>query len=259
VGRFLLQDGLKHLWAPLGRTNWMPAVLLSSALFVAAWGHFLYQGVTDPLGGINSLWPLFGIANQLLAAVALCVGTTVIVRMGRARLAFVTGIPLTWLVIVTSTAAWQKIFDANPRIGFLSHAKVFTDALAAGTLPTGAASVEAARTMIFNDRLDAAVAGFFLVCTWIILLASVRAWFNVTSGRAPAVSSEIPFTSRATVVEAAHLAASMSASPDCPPRGHTIPCPSIDDIEKFEQDLLDRTVRRVVHRPIGGPNDVRCC
>lgn len=259
VGRFLLQDGLKHIWAPLGRTNWMPAVLFSSALFVAAWGHFLYQGVTDPLGGINSLWPLFGIANQLLAAVALCVGTTVIVRMGRGKLAFVTGIPLTWLVIVTTTAAWQKIFDANPRIGFLSHAKVFTDALAAGTLPAGAATEEAARVMIFNDRLDAAVAAFFLICTWIILLASMRKWFNIGSGREQAVSTEIPFTSRATVLAAADMAASLSASPDCPPRGHTVPCPTLDDIERVEQDLLDRTVRRVVHRPIGGPNDVRCC
>ncbi len=259
VGRFLLQDAGKHLWAPFGRTNWMPAVLLSSAMFVSAWGYFLYQGVTDPLGGINSLWPLFGIANQLLATVALCVGTSVIVGMGRIRVAWVTMIPLTWLVIVTTTAALAKIFDPNPRIGFLSHASLFSDALAAGELPRGATSIDAARTMILNDRLDAAVAAFFLVSVWIIVIASVSKWWNVMSGRTPPVSTEIPFTSRADAQEAALHAASLTASPECPHRGHTIPVPTLDDIERIEQDLLDRTVRRIVHRPVGGPNDVRCC
>jgi len=259
VGRFLLQDAGKHFWAPFGRTNWMPAVLLSSAMFVTAWGYFLYQGVTDPLGGINSLWPLFGIANQLLATVALCVGTSVIVGMGRIRVAWVTMVPLTWLVIVTTTAALTKIFDSNPRIGFLSHARLFSDALAAGELPKGASSIDAARTMILNDRLDAAVAAFFLVSVWIIVLASVHKWWNVMSGRTPPVSTEIPFTSRTETQEAALHAASLSASPECPHRGHTIPVPTLDDIERIEQDLLDRTVRRIVHRPVGGPNDVRCC
>ncbi len=259
VGRFLLQDAGKHIWEPFGRTSWMPAVLLSSAMFVAAWGYFLYQGVTDPFGGINSLWPLFGIANQLLAAIALCVGTTVIVRMGRAKLAWVTIVPLTWLVIVTTTAALTKIFDSNPRIGFLAHARVFTDALAAGELPRGAPTIEAARTIIFNDRLDAAVAAFFLAAVWVILIASILKWWNVMSGRTPAVSTEIPFTSRADVQAAALRAASISASPECPHRGHPIPLPSMEDVERLEQHVLDATVRRIVHRPVGGPNDVRCC
>jgi carbon starvation protein len=259
VGRFLLQDAGKHLWAPFGRTNWMPAVLLSSAMFVSAWGYFLYQGVTDPYGGINSLWPLFGIANQLLATLALCVGTTVIVRMGRARLVWVTMVPLLWLVIVTTTAALTKIFASDPRIGFLAHARVFADALAAGDLPRGAPTIEAARTMIFNDRLDAAVAAFFLVAVWTIVIASVRKWWDVSSGNTPAVSTEVPFTSRAVVREAAALAASLSADPECPHRGHTLPRPTLDDVERLEQHLLDRTVRQIVHRPVGGPNDVRCC
>ncbi len=259
VGRFLLQDAGKHIWQPFGRTSWMPAVLLSSAMFVSAWGYFLYQGVTDPYGGINSLWPLFGIANQLLATIALCVGTTVIVRMGRARMAWITMAPLLWLVIITTTAALTKIFSAEPRVGFLSHARMFADALAAGDLPRGAPSVEAARTMIFNDRLDAAVAAFFLVAVWMIVIASIRTWWNVTRGKTPALSTEVPFTSRADVKAAALRAASISASPDCPPRGHTIPLPSLDDIEQLEEHVLDRTVRQIVHRPAGGPNGVRCC
>src|SRR5471032_2218339 len=135
VGRFMLQDLGKHVWAPFGRTTWTPAVVLSSAIFVLMWGHFLWQGVTDPLGGINSLWPLFGISNQLLAAVALCVGTTIIVKMGKARYAFITIVPLVWLTIINLTAGYQKIFSTDRAIGFLSHASWVAAQAATGTLP----------------------------------------------------------------------------------------------------------------------------
>jgi len=192
VGRFMLQDVLGHVYKPLGRVSWYPAVVLSSALMVAMWGYFLYAGVTDPLGGINSLWPLFGISNQLLAAVALCVGTTVIIKMGKARYAFVTLLPLAWLVSVTMSAGALKIWSSNPKIGFLSHARMIGDALAAGTLPPGAKTLEAAQRMLFNDRLDAAVAGFFLLAVVVILADSLREWSAVLTGRKPATSTEVP-------------------------------------------------------------------
>jgi carbon starvation protein len=193
VGRFMLQDLLKHVWAPIGRVSWYPAVVMSSGLVVAMWGYFLYQGVLDPLGGINSLWPLFGISNQLLAAVALCVGTTVIIKMGKARYAWVTMLPLAWLAIVTLTAGAQKIFSSDPKLGFLSHARMLTETLATGTLPAGVASASQASRLILNDRIDAAVAAFFLISVIVILVASMHEWFTILSGRKIARSTEIPF------------------------------------------------------------------
>jgi carbon starvation protein len=193
VGRFMLQDLGKHVWEPLGRVSWYPAVVISSALVVAMWGHFLYQGVIDPLGGVNSLWPLFGISNQLLAAVALCVGTTIIIKMRKTRYAFVTLLPLAWLVAVTMSAGWAKVFSADPKLGFLAHANTLRAAIASGSLPTGVKTVAAARQMLFNDYLDAAVALFFMVSVVVILADSLREWMAVLGGRKPAVSTEVPF------------------------------------------------------------------
>jgi carbon starvation protein len=195
VGRFMLQDLLKHVWAPIGRVSWYPAVVMSSGLVVAMWGYFLYQGVLDPLGGINSLWPLFGISNQLLAAVALCVGTTIIIKMGKARYAWVTLLPLVWLATVTLSAGWQKMFSADPKLGFLSHARMISDRLAQGALPLGAQSLADATRLVRNDRIDAAVAGFFLISVIVVIVASALEWFTVLSGRKAAKSTEIPFTS----------------------------------------------------------------
>lgn len=200
VGRFMLQDLLRHVYEPLGRVAWYPAVLLSSALFVSAWGYFLYQGVVDPLGGINSLWPLFGIANQLLALVALCVGTTVIIKMGKARFAWITLLPLTWLVIVTMTAGWLKIFSDDPKLGFLSHARMVQAQLAEGTLPANVKSAADAARLVMNDRIDAGVAAFFMISVVIVITASAREWLAVVGGRKPAISTEIPFEPRAVAV-----------------------------------------------------------
>src|SRR5580658_9587924 len=184
VGRFMVQDALSHVWKPLGRTGWYPSILATSALIVAAWGSFLWQGVKDPLGGINSLWPLFGICNQLLATVALCVATTIIVKLGKARYSFVTLLPLTWLVAVTFTASWQKIFDPNPRIGFLAHARQ----LASSAVPTRGVA-----QLIFNDRLDAVVTGVLVCMVALILLESISLWISVISGRMQARVREAPF------------------------------------------------------------------
>jgi carbon starvation protein len=183
VGRFMVQDALGHIWKPLGRTSWYPSILATSTVIVGAWGYFLWQGVRDPLGGINSLWPLFGISNQLLATVALCVATTIIVKMGKARYAAVTLVPLVWLVLITFTASWHKIFDANPRIGFLSHAR---------QLEHGVINSSTAR-FIFNDKLDAAVTGVLIVLIALILVESAMEWTRVLSGRAQARVSETSF------------------------------------------------------------------
>jgi carbon starvation protein len=197
VGRFMLQELLGAVYRPLGRTTWYPSILVSSAVVVAGWAYFLYQGVVDPLGGINSLWPLFGISNQLLAAVALCLGTTVLIKMGKARFSWVTLAPLAWLAIVTFDAGWQKVFAADPKLGFLAHARGVEAALATGALPAGAASVEAARRIVFNDRLDAAVALLFMAVVVLVLAASIREWVLVLQRRKPAVVAETPFVASA--------------------------------------------------------------
>jgi len=193
VGRFMLQDLGKHVWEPFGRVSWYPAVLVSSLMVVSMWGYFLYQGVTDPLGGINSLWPLFGISNQLLATVALCVGTTIIIKMGKAKYAFVTVLPMMWLVIVTTTASLTKIFGADPRVGFLSHADWVRQKLLVGELPAGVKDIAGAERLIFNDQLNSVVAGFFLVAAAIILVDSIWIWWRVLSGRAPMVTQEVAY------------------------------------------------------------------
>jgi carbon starvation protein len=192
VARFMVQDALGHVYKPLGRTSWYPSILATSGLIVAAWGYFLWQGVKDPLGGINSLWPLFGISNQLLATVALCVATTIIIKMHRAKYAAVTLVPLAWLVAVTFTASWHKMFDPNPRVGFLAQAQ----ALAAGPVPMSSATAR----LIFNNRLDAAVTAALVVMVTLVLVESGRQWMGVLSGAKEARVKESPFV-RTRLVE----------------------------------------------------------
>src|SRR6202046_3299146 len=191
VARFMIQDALGHVYEPLGRTSWYPSILATSALIVASWGYFLWQGVKDPLGGINSLWPLFGISNQLLATVALCVATTIIVKMHRAKYAAVTLVPLAWLVAVTFTASWHKMFDPEPRVGFLAAAR----ALAAGP------ATSATGRLIFNNRLDAAVTGVLVVMVTLVLVESGRQWWGILRGTREAPVKESPFVKTRSVEE----------------------------------------------------------
>ena len=186
VGRFMLQEILGHAWPRFRETSWYPSVLASSALVVAAWGYFLYQGVIDPLGGINSLWPLFGISNQLLAAVALSVGTTILIKMGKARFAWVALAPLAWLVTVTMTAGWLKVFSTDPRLGFLAHAASLV----------GSADPNAPR-LVFNDRLDAGIALLFMVIVTLLIVTSLWEWWAVLTRRKPAVTREAPYVESA--------------------------------------------------------------
>jgi carbon starvation protein len=189
VGRFMLQDLLGHAVPALGRTSWMPGVVLTSGVVVAGWGYFLIQGVRDPLGGINSLWPLFGISNQLLASIALCLATTILLKMHGPKFMWITCVPLMWLVSATFSAAWQKIFSPIPSIGFLAQADRLEAAVRAGKV----ADVAATQTLIFNARLDAVVCGVFLGLVAIILADSIRVWWRIIAGTGDARVSEAPF------------------------------------------------------------------
>jgi carbon starvation protein len=191
VGRFMVQELGGRVWKPFARTGWMPGILLSSAIIVGMWGYFLYQGVVDPLGGINSLWPLFGIANQLLAAVALVVATTILLKMKRLRWIWVTLVPMAWLVAVTMTASYQKIFDANPNLGFLSKASSLAAQIAGGQIP--AAKIAETHRLILNQRLDAAVTGILALMILVLLVEALAQWFAIVSGRRIAILHESPY------------------------------------------------------------------
>src|SRR3984893_14065789 len=191
VGRFMIQELGGRVWKPFGRTGWMPGILLSSAIIVGMWGYFLYQGVVDPLGGINSLWPLFGIANQLLAAVALVVATSILLKMGRTRWIWVTLVPMAWLVIITMTASYQKIFDANPNLGFLSKANSLAAQIASGQIP--AAKIAEMQRLIFNQRLDDAVTGVLALMILVLLVEALVQWLAILSGRRESVLHEAPY------------------------------------------------------------------
>ena len=190
VGRFLLQDLLGNLWKPLGNTSSWSANLFSSVLLVGAWGWFLYQGVIDPLGGINSLWPLFGIANQLLSIIALCLGTTVLIKMGKARYLFVTLVPLCFMCVVTFSAAYLKIFSPDPRLGFLSGAEALTRT--ASTMTDAAKAAEMTRQAAIW-RFDALVAFGFVVLVFLIAAGSAREWWRLLKGSKRIVLHESEF------------------------------------------------------------------
>jgi carbon starvation protein len=195
VGRFLLQAFLGQVWKPLGNLRSYRANVFASLLFVSAWGYFLYQGILDPLGGINSLWPIFGIANQLLAVVALCLATTVLIKMNKKRLVWITLVPVAWLVMITFTAGYQKIYHASPSIGFLAKANQLSQKLQS-LEPAASQAVEkeaaGIRRQIFNQRLDAVVTGLFLVMVGGIVITSACRWCQLCGGLCPLDLKEEP-------------------------------------------------------------------
>jgi carbon starvation protein len=191
VGRFMVQELAGHVWKPLGRSGWTPGVLAASTLIVGAWGYFLWQGVQDPLGGINSLWPLFGISNQLLAAVALVVATTILIKMKRGRWVWITLAPAAWIVAVTMTASYQKIFHPDPRIGFLAQARRLSEQIASGAIP--AEQIARTHRLIFNNRLDAAVTAILAGMILVLLVEAVAEWVGIARGRRDAVLHEAPY------------------------------------------------------------------
>lgn len=195
VGRFMIQDLVGTAYKPFKRTEALVPNLIATALCVSFWGYFLYQGVIDPLGGINTLWPLFGIANQMLAGIALLLGTTLLFKMGKKAYVWITLLPTTWLLIVTLTAGWQKLFDSNPKVGFLSHAKIFQTAYDDGKILAPAKTAAQMKQVLINDYVDATLTGVFMVVVIIVLISALRIWFKVITNHKLALHEE-PYVPR---------------------------------------------------------------
>jgi len=193
VGRFMLQDTIGNVWKPMRRVSWPPGVWAASAIVVGLWGYFLWTGVTNPLGGINQLFPLFGIANQLLAAVALTVCTTLLIKSGRAKYAWVTGVPLAWDAVVTLTASWQKVFSGDPKLGFFSQRERYANALDQGDVLAPAKSLDDMQAIVTNSTVDGILAAFFAILIVIVIADAIRVWYQVLSRRRPVELHEAPY------------------------------------------------------------------
>ncbi len=193
VGRFMIQDLVGNVWRPFARTSWLPANIIASALIVAAWGYFLYAGVNDPQGGIYTLFPLFGIANQLLAAVALTVGTTILIKMGKLRYAWVTALPLAWDAAVTLTASWQKIFSPDPLLGFFAQRSAAIEAARNGELYGNAENQADVQQIITNSTVDGILSILFATMIIIVILDAARVWFGLIRGTKEPEMSEAPW------------------------------------------------------------------
>jgi carbon starvation protein len=193
VGRFMLQDTLGNVIKPFSNVSWKPGLWLTSGIVVAAWGWFLYGGVTNPLGGINQLFPLFGIANQLLAAVALTVATTLLIKAGRLRWAWVTAVPLAWDAAVTLTASYQKVFSDDPKLGFFAQRDKFQAALDKGDVVAPAKSLDDMQSVVTNSTVDGILAALFAVLIVIVIADAARIWVRAIAARRPLPTTETPF------------------------------------------------------------------
>jgi carbon starvation protein len=194
VGRFMLQDTLGNVYKPMANVSWKPGLYATSAVVVGAWGYFLYAGVTDPLGGINQLFPLFGIANQLLAAIALAVATTLLIKHGKLKWAWVTGIPLVWDATVTLTASYQKVFSDDPALGFFAQRSRFSDALDAGEVLPPAADLDQMQQVVTNTTVDGVLAAFFALLVIIVLADATRVCLRVLRNPQTVTTTEVPYT-----------------------------------------------------------------
>ena len=194
VGRFMIQDMLGQIYRPLGQVSSYPSTILASALVVGAWGYFLYIGVIDPYGGVNMLWPLFGIANQILAGIALCVATTCIAKSGKVRFVWVTALPLAFITIVTTTAALAKLFSHDPRVGFLAQATIMKERMASGALDGDA--LAAAPKVIASLYLDAALVALFVIVLWVVLAATAKVVWRALKGKSLQPLAEAPYEAR---------------------------------------------------------------
>jgi carbon starvation protein len=201
VGRFMVQDALGQIWPAMGRTSWYPSVVLSSTLIVAGWGYFLYVGVVDPNGGINILWPLFGMANQMLAAIALTVACGILIKSGKLKYVWITALPLTWIAVVTSTAAFQKVFSTDAKLGFFAAANALQEQVAAGTLSPERFKV--APTLIFNQQLDGWLTVLFFLIMWTVIIEMLRVSARHLAGKPVPASSESAYV--ATQLDASAL------------------------------------------------------
>jgi carbon starvation protein len=192
VGRYMLQDTLGNVYKPFANVNWKPGLWITSAAVVLAWGYFLYAGVTDPLGGINQLFPLFGIANQLLAAVALTVATTILIKTGRAKYAWVTLIPLAWDAAVTLTASWQKVFSPVPSLGFFAQRDKYAAALEQGQVLAPAKDIGQMNTVVLNSTVDGVLSVLFAVLIIIVIVNAMVVWYRALTSSEPLPSTEVP-------------------------------------------------------------------
>ena len=192
VGRFMLQDTLGNIWKPIGQVSWRPGLIATSAIVVAAWGYFLYTGVTNPLGGINQLFPLFGIANQLLAAVALTVATTILIKSGRLKWAWITAVPLAWDAAVTLTASYQKVFSDNPKLGFFSQRDAFKEARDEGEILPPAQSLDDMDAVVTNSTVDGILAALFAILIIVVILDASRIWVKAIRAGRPLETTEVP-------------------------------------------------------------------
>jgi carbon starvation protein len=192
VGRYMLQDTLGNVYKPMSNVNWKPGMYVTSAVVVGAWGYFLYAGVTDPLGGINQLFPLFGIANQLLAAVALTVCTTLLIKTGRAKYAWVTAVPLAWDAAVTLTASYQKVFSPDPTLGFFAQREKYAAALDQGKVLAPAKNIADMQAVVTNSTVDGVLSALFAILIIIVIVNALLVWYRALTSSEPLPNTEAP-------------------------------------------------------------------